>query len=224
MNGTGRRARLVALAIVAVFFAAWEGGVLLTHTPVYLLPAPSRVIQTLAANAELYAQAFLVTMGEALAGLALGLLAGGMIAALLTLQPGLEGGVMTLAILLKSTPMVAIAPLLTLWMGFGVLPKVIITALLTFFPALVNLLSGLQRPDPALLDLFRSWRATRWDIFIRLRVPSCLPYLFAALKISAPLALIGPDFAGAEPIGFAAFAALIGLLYGWMLRRGTASP
>ena len=101
-----------------------------------------------------------ITMGEALAGLALGLAAGALIAALLTLRPGLEGGVMTLAILLKSTPMVAVAPLLTLWLGFGVLPKIIITALLTFFPALVNLLTGLQRPDPILLDLFRSWRAT----------------------------------------------------------------
>ena len=113
------------------------------------------------------------------------------IAALLTLRPGLEGGVMTLAILVKSTPMVAIAPLLTIWLGFGVLPKIIITALMTFFPVLVNVLSGLQHPDPALLDLFQSWRASRWQIFLNLRLPSSLPYLFAALKISAPLALIG---------------------------------
>ena len=98
---------------------------------------------------------------------------------------------MTLAILLKSTPMVALAPLLTLWLGFGVLPKILITALLTFFPVLVNTLSGLQQPDPALLDLFRAWRASRWQIFLRLRLPSALPFLFAALKISAPLALIG---------------------------------
>ncbi len=87
--------------------------------------------------------------------------------------------------------MVAIAPLLTLWLGFGMLPKVISTALLTFFPVLVNGLSGLQRPDPALLDLFRSWHSTRWEIFVHLRLPSAAPYLFAALKISAPLALIG---------------------------------
>jgi ABC-type nitrate/sulfonate/bicarbonate transport system permease component len=187
----GQRSQWVALAIVVTFFVLWETGVQITRTPVYLLPAPSRVFQTLAANPAMYAEAFLITTGEALAGLVLGLLAGGIIAALLTLQPGLEGGVMTLAILLKSTPMVAIAPLLTLWLGFGVLPKIIITALLTFFPALINLLSGLQRPDPALLDLFRSWQASRWEIFLQLRLPSALPYLFAALKISAPLALIG---------------------------------
>ena len=182
---------LVALALVLAFFLAWEGGVALTNAPVYLLPAPSRVLQTLAANLPLYAEATLVTLGEALAGLLLGLLAGALLACLLTLQPGLEGGVMTLAILLKSTPMVALAPLLTLWLGFGVLPKIIITSLLTFFPVLVNMLSGLQRPDPALLDLFRSWQAGRWEVFLRLRLPSSLPYLFAALKISAPLALIG---------------------------------
>jgi len=185
------RSRWVALGLVLFFFAAWESGVTLAHTPPYLLPAPSLVLSTLAAHAGEYGSAALITLGEALAGLGLGLLAGGLIAVLLTLWPGLEGGVMTLAILLKSTPMVAVAPLLTLWLGFGVLPKIIITALLTFFPALVNLLSGLQRPDPALLDLFRAWRASRWEIFVRLRVPSALPYLFAALKISAPLALIG---------------------------------
>jgi NitT/TauT family transport system permease protein len=121
----------------------------------------------------------------------LGVLAGVLIASLLTLRPGIEGGVMTLAILIKSTPLVAIAPLLTLWMGFGILPKILITALLTFFPVLVNILSGLQHVDPALIDLFRSWRASRWEIFINLRLPSALPYLFASLKISAPLALIG---------------------------------
>ena len=182
---------LVALAIVAVFFVLWEIGVRLNNTPVYLLPAPTRVIAALAAHPGLFVSASALTLGEAAAGLVLGVLAGATIAALLTLRPGLEGGVMTLAILLKSTPMVAIAPLLTIWMGFGVLPKVVITALLTFFPVLVNVLSGLQRADPALLDLFRSLNASRWEIFLHLRAPSALPYLFAALRISAPLALVG---------------------------------
>ena len=188
---SGRRSSLVALAIVVVFFLAWEVSVTLLHTPIYILPAPSRVLQTLDANTGTYTEATLITLGEALTGLFFGLLAGTLLASLLILQPGLEGGVMTLAILLKSTPMVAIAPLLTLWLGFGVAPKVIITALLTFFPVLVNMLSGLQHPDPALLDLFRAWQASRWEIFLHLRLPSAAPFLFAALKISAPLALIG---------------------------------
>jgi ABC-type nitrate/sulfonate/bicarbonate transport system permease component len=180
-----------AWAIVAIFLAAWEAVVRLFQVKVYLLPAPSLVVRTLFENPQAYLDATLLTVGEAMAGLVLGLSAGFLLASLLTLRPGLENGVMTLAILVKSTPLVAIAPLLTLWFGFGVLPKIVITALLTFFPVLVNVLSGLQRVDPALMDLFRSWRAGRWDIFYHLRLPSSLPFLFAALKISAPLALIG---------------------------------
>lgn len=185
------RSTLAALGILAVFFLLWELWVRAAQIPAYLLPAPSRVIATLAANPATYAQASAVTLGEALVGLSLGVLAGLFIASLLVLRPGLEGGVMTLAILVKSTPMIAVAPLLTIWLGFGVLPKIMITALLSFFPVLVNVLSGLQRPDPALLDLYRSMNASRWETFASLRLPTALPYLFAALKISAPLALVG---------------------------------
>ncbi len=181
----------VAMIIILIFFVTWEILVSIRHTPIYLLPAPSRIILTLAENPIFYLQATIVTLGEALIGLLIGVLAGALLASILVLLPGLEDGVMTLAIFIKSTPLVAIAPLLTLWLGFGVLPKIIITALLTFFPVLVNIISGMQRVDSALLDLFRSWNASRWEIFRFLRVPTALPYLFTSLKIAAPLALIG---------------------------------
>jgi ABC-type nitrate/sulfonate/bicarbonate transport system permease component len=181
----------LALLLVALTLAFWEAIVRLREIPVYILPAPSRILATLFEHPLLYAEASLLTLGEALAGLALGTLAGIAVATLLGFWPRLEQGVMTLAILVKSTPLVAIAPLLTIWLGFGVLPKVIITALLTFFPVLVNVLSGLGAVDPALLDTFHSWNASKREIYRHLRVPTALPYLFAALKISAPLALIG---------------------------------
>jgi ABC-type nitrate/sulfonate/bicarbonate transport system permease component len=182
---------LIALVIILVFFGGWEAAVRLFGTPVYILPAPSVVIVTLVQHPQTYLDASVLTLGESLAGLAIGVLAGGVLAVLLIMFPGMEGGVMTLAILAKSTPMVAIAPLLTIWLGFGVAPKIIITSLMTFFPVLVNVLSGLLQVDPALTDLFHSWNASRWEVFRHLRLPSALPYLFAALKISAPLALIG---------------------------------
>lgn len=185
------RSTLTAWGIVLFFLGLWELAVWVLRIPSYLLPAPTRVVVTLFENLAFFSGSALLTTGEALAGLVLGVLSGGLIAAVLILRPGLEGGVMTLAILVKSTPLVAIAPLFTLWFGFGVLPKVLITALLTFFPVLVNILSGLQRVDPALLDLFHSWNASRSEIFLHLRLPASLPYLFAALKISAPLAMIG---------------------------------
>lgn len=182
---------ILALLIVGLAIAGWELAVHLRELPVYILPAPSKVLLTLVQNAGLYLEASLITLGEALTGLALGTLTGFAAATLLGFWPRLERGVMTLAILVKSTPLVAIAPLLTIWLGFGVLPKIIITALLTFFPVLVNVLSGLGSADPALLDTFHSWHASSREIYQHIRVPTALPYLFAALKISGPLALIG---------------------------------
>ncbi len=177
--------------MAASALALWEISVRLTDTPVYILPAPSRVMQTLFSQPLYFLEALAVTLGEALAGLTIGTLVGVLVAALVSLQPQLERGVMTLAILVKSMPLAAIAPLLTIWLGFGVLPKVIITALLTFFPTLVNVLVGLQSAEREMLDLMRVLRATDWQILIHLRAWLSLPYLFAALRVAAPLSLVG---------------------------------
>ncbi|MBI9051517.1 MAG: ABC transporter permease [Anaerolineaceae bacterium] len=186
-----KKTTIQAIFIVLAFFLLWEIGVHSLQIQPYILPAPSQVFGTLAVNATYFMQASFLTLSEALLGLLLGLICGFFLAVFLTLFPGWEDGVMTLAILVKSTPLVAIAPLLTLWLGFGTLPKILITALLTFFPVLVNMLSGFQKTDPALMDLFRAWYASPWEIFLHLRMRSAFPFLFAALKITAPLALIG---------------------------------
>ncbi|MBK8935779.1 MAG: ABC transporter permease [Chloroflexi bacterium] len=180
----------IALVIVGLTLLLWEAIVRWRAIPVYILPAPSLIGQTLVGNIGLFAEATAVTLSEALLGLLLGTTTGAGLAVLLSLWPRLERGVMTLAILVKSTPLVAIAPLLTIWLGFGMIPKIIITALLTFFPVLVNVLAGLQRADPAMLDLFHTWHSGRREIFRHVRAPSALPYLFTALKIAGPLALI----------------------------------
>jgi ABC-type nitrate/sulfonate/bicarbonate transport system permease component len=181
----------LASLIVLPTIMIWEVGVRAFQVPVYLLPSPSHVLINLMDNLQLYLEASLLTLVEALAGLLLGLFTGLCTATLLGLWPRMERGVMTLAILVKSTPLIAIAPLLTIWFGFGLMPKIIITALLTFFPVLVNVLSGFRSTDVALLDTFRSWHASRWEIFLHARAPSALPHLFAALRVTAPLALIG---------------------------------
>jgi len=183
--------RRITWAFILGTLAAWEAGVYFWHVPVYLLPPPSLILRTLIQNAPVYLHASLVTFGEALLGLCLGTCIGICIAVLVTFWPTLEHGIMSLAILVKSMPLVAIAPLLTIWLGFGWQPKVVITALVTFFPVLINVLVGLQTIDASLLDLFRSWRASRWEFLWHLRLPHSLPYIFAALKVSTPLALIG---------------------------------
>lgn len=191
----------VAAGMVAGALLLWEAAVRWWQVPVYLLPAPSRVVQTLLAQPLYYLQALLVTLGEAMAGLLFGAWIGIAVAVLISLFPQLERGAMTLAILIKSTPLAAIAPLLTIWLGFGVLPKIVITALLTFFPTLINVLVGLQSPGQELLDLMRVHQATRWQILIHLRAWMALPYLFAALRVAAPLSLMGAviaEWAGAS--------------------------
>ncbi|PJF48654.1 MAG: hypothetical protein CUN48_02490 [Candidatus Thermofonsia Clade 3 bacterium] len=186
-----RRDRGTTAGALVVALASWEVLVRVSNTPVYLLPAPSLVFHTLAQHLPTYLQAALITFGEAWLGLLLGAGVALCTAILVTLWPRVEQGVMSLAILVKSTPLVVIAPLLTIWLGFGWQPKVIITALVTFFPILVNALVGLQTITPSLHDLFRVWRASRWEALWHLRLPHSLPHLFAGLKVSAPLALIG---------------------------------
>lgn len=183
--------RGVALVMVAGAFGAWEAVVRLNETPVYLLPGPVVVGQNLAANFGPLAAAGSVTLAEALAGLLLGGGFGLGLAVLLNFWANLERGILTLAILLKATPLVAIAPILTIWLGFGPAPKIVVTALLTFFPVLINALTGFRAVDRAALELFQSLDASPGEIFWRLRWPGARPYLFAALKVVGPLALVG---------------------------------
>lgn len=187
--------------ILGVALVGWELVVRWQQVPVYILPAPSRIVATLVQNADRYAIAAVITLGEALGGLALGLCTGVLVAIVITFWKQLESGVLALAILIKATPMVAIAPLLMIWFGFGPAPKVIITALITFFPVLINVHSGLHAVDDALLDLLHTLNASRWEVFRYVRWPSAWPYLFVALKVTAPLSLIGAvvaEWAGAS--------------------------
>lgn len=171
--------------------AAWEVAVRLSGTPVYLLPAPSDVAGVLGEDAGGLLPAAGITLGEALAGLALGGAVGLGMAVVVTFWGQLEQGVMSLALLIKSTPIIAVAPILTIWMGFGHGPKVVVTALLTFFPVLINSLEGFRSVDPAIADWFRSIDAPPRQYFLQARWPSARPFLFAALKVAAPLSLIG---------------------------------
>ena len=178
---------LVVLGALAV----WEVAVGIAGTPVYLLPAPSDVAAVLGSDDAGPAPAAVTTLLRAVAGLAVGAAFGIGLAVIITFRGHLEQGVMSLALLVKSTPVIAVAPILTIWMGFGHGPKVIVTALLTFFPVLINALEGFRSVDPAIADWLRSIDASPGEVFVRARWPSSWPFLFAALKVAAPLALIG---------------------------------
>lgn len=185
-----RRWTTGAILVLAVLLA-WELGVRVSGTPVYLLPAPSDVAAMLAQDVGGLVPAAGVTLAEAVAGLALGGTVGLAMAVTVTFWGQLEQGVMSLALLIKSTPIIAVAPILTIWMGFGHGPKVVVTALLTFFPVLINSLEGFRSVEPAIADWFHSIDAPPRQYFLHARWPSARPFLFAALKVAAPLSLIG---------------------------------
>jgi NitT/TauT family transport system permease protein len=177
--------------VFAALLLAWEGFVRGFAVKAYLLPPPSTVAQALIAQPGRFAGAAALSLEAALGGLVIATASAFALAAVMAHSRPLERALYPPALLLKVMPIVAVYPLLTIWFGFGMWPKMLIAALLTFFPMLVNALVGLRSVDPAALDFLRTLHASTWQVFWRLRLPSSLPYLFAALRISVPLSLIG---------------------------------
>ncbi|TAJ19640.1 MAG: ABC transporter permease [Dehalococcoidia bacterium] len=178
------------VALTAIL-ALWEVYVRVRDVKDYLLPPPSAVFRALWDDPDRFASAAATSLTAALGGLVLasGIAFG--LAVLAAHSRVLERAIYPPALLVKVTPIVALYPLLAIWFGFGIGPKVAIAALITFFPMLVNAIVGLRSVDPQALDAMRVLAASRWEIFRRLRFPSSLPYVFAALRISVPLSLVG---------------------------------
>ena len=179
---------LVALSLLAL---GWELWVRLADTPVYILPAPTRVAERLAGDLSFFAWHGWVTFYEAVAGCAIGSAVAIVLAITMAHSRTAERSIFPIAVLVKVTPIIAVAPLFVIWFGFGSWPKMLIAALITFFPVMVNTVVGLRSVSPGSLDFLRSVDASPREIFWRLRAPASLPYLFAALRIAAPLAVIG---------------------------------
>ena len=142
-----------------------------------------------------------VTLAEIFAGLALGLIVATVIGYFLAKSPLLERILSPYIVASQAVPIVALAPLLVIWFGFGGLSKVLSCALTVFFPALVNTIVGIRSVEPDHRALMRSVQATRWQTFVKLEVPAALPVLFGGLKVAVTLAVIGAvvgEFVGAD--------------------------
>lgn len=194
--------RLVpAIVFIVCIIILWEFAVRAFSIPEYLLPAPSVILsRLLSMKMGLLAHTGYTAFESAL-GFFLGSAFGILLAVLFVHSRTLELGIYPYAIALKTVPIVAIAPLLIVWFGNGPLPKIIVAAIISFFPVVVNTTRGLRSVDAEAFDLFDSMSATPSQVFFKLRVPSALPYLFAALRISSTLAVIGAivgEFSGAD--------------------------
>ena len=179
---------LIALLIAAVAIEVW---VRLAEVSVWVMPRPTGVIENFFSDFGRYFNEGLKTLGVSLGGLAIGTAAATLLAAGVAHSQVLERAVLPIAIMVKVTPVVALIPLFIIWFGHGWNPKIAIAALITYFPVLINAIAGFRDVDPRMHDYFRSVDASTWEIFRHLRLPAAVPYLFASLKISVTLSLIG---------------------------------
>lgn len=190
------------LAVLLVVLALlWQYG---AHRLPYLLPPLPEVWSALKDDPGYFLENSWITLREALLGLLIGFVAAFLLAILVSEVPLARRAVMPVAVVLNVTPLVAIAPALVVAFGFGPAPKLILTALICFFPILINASVGLRSVPEPVLQVFRSVHASRWEVLRHLRIPGSLPYVFAALQIVFPLSVIGAVVAELSAAGSSA--------------------
>ena len=190
--GTNRWSLVLApLGVGVVVILFWQGLVTVFDVPSYLVPGPWLVAKTLVADWSLLSSSLLVTLSIALLALLAAVVLGVATAFVFVQSRAIEMSLLPYAVLLQVTPIVAIAPLIIIWVRDPLPALVICATIVALFPMIANTTLGLRSVDGGLLDLFRMNRASRWQTLFRLRVPSALPYFFAGLKVSSGLSLIG---------------------------------
>jgi NitT/TauT family transport system permease protein len=191
---------LPALTLVGAL-ALWEASIRVFKVPNFIMPAPSAIL----AEGWEWRYRFIghtwVTLYETLGGFALSIVVGVPLAVLIVYSPGLRNALYPLIVLTQSVPKIAIAPVLLLVLGAGEIPKVVVAFLVAFFPVVVDTATGLAATPPELLDLSRSYRASAFKTFLKVRLPMALPFVFAGAKVAITLSVIGAvvgEFVGSD--------------------------
>jgi NitT/TauT family transport system permease protein len=200
--------RVQSVLLLAALLALWEGAVRFFNVPGHLVPPVSDIgvalwrgfyASPLAKDGFWYHGG--VTLAEILLGFGIGSAVGLAIGIVVSQMPRLETLLGPYVAALQSVPKVAVAPIIVVWLGFGIGSKVLIICLLTFFPVLVTSIAGFKAVDPDRIDLLRSLSATRWQIFRKAKFPSAVPYIFAGLNMAAAFSVVGAvvgEFVGAQ--------------------------
>jgi ABC-type nitrate/sulfonate/bicarbonate transport system permease component len=193
--GAGLAHGVPAVLSVASAFVIWEIYVHLSGISPLVLPAPSRVLQQIVLNRALLWDNTVPTLKATFAGFSLSLTVAFALSIILDFMPRVRRALFPIFVVSQTLPLVAIAPLVVLWFGFDLTPKVLLVALVTFFPMLVALVDGYAATDPEIEELLRSMGASRRVVFRRARFPSAMPYFFAGLRISITYAVVAAIFA-----------------------------
>ena len=201
-RGSRQRSRaLYPMAAALLGVAAWYLVILALRMPDYVLPSPHQVFAELLAAPGLFLEHGAVTVSAALGGFLLSIVIGVPIAVAIAWSDAFGRAIMPFLIFSQTMPKVAIAPLFILWFGFGLVPKLVIAFLISFFPVVISMTTGLLAVEGEMLELVRSMSATKAQTFLKARVPTSLPFLFSGLKVSITLCVIGAivgEFVGAN--------------------------
>ena len=182
---------LPAAVIIGAIAGTWEALVAINDIPHWKLPAPSAVGEELWVSRGMLAEHTWVTLKEVLVGFAIALGAGVVLAGLINLSRTLQLVIYPSVIASATIPWIAVAPLLLIWVGYGMQHKVIVVALISFFPIVVNTVDGLRSSDPDMINLLRTLGANRWQVFTKVQIPTSLPSLFSGIKIAITVSVIG---------------------------------
>ena len=199
--------RTIAVPVVTliILLSAWAAVERLFNLNHIVVPSPGEVARAFLVNYSRLFRETGITMEESVLGFLLGSIGAYVVAVSFVYSRTIKDAVYPYAVALKSIPLIAIAPLLVLWFGNGLLSKIVMSALVAFFPVLVNSANGLTAVDPEALDLMKSLSASSWQVLTKIRIPNSLSYLMSGLKIASSLAVVGAvigEFTGAtEGIG-----------------------
>ena len=180
-----------AVAAVALLLILWQGVCMLGLVPGFMLPSPLEVVQAFISERKMLWEHAVVTLQEAFIGLALGVAIGFVFAVLMDTFEVLYKAIYPILVITQTIPTVAIAPLLVLWFGYEMTPKIILIVIATFFPVTVGLLDGFRAADKDAIGLLRSMGASRGQIFRYIKAPSALPQFFSGLRIAAAYSVVG---------------------------------
>ena len=189
------------LAGVIILISVWEGVTRIFQVPEYIFPRFSVLVVEFFKYPVYFLDGFLKTSAESCAGLLFGGIAAYVLAIVFSFSRVLEQLFYQWFVALKTVPIIAISPMIILWVGSGMLSKILMASIITFFPILVNTLQGFYNITDNQMNLFKSLNANFWQIFVHLRIPMSLGYFFTGLKIASPLSTIGAivsEFSGAN--------------------------
>ena len=197
---------VIPVLIILGLIVVWEICVNTMSIPAWQLPAPSSVILELVLSIELLWPHTIVTLLEIVIGFAISLIIGLALSAAIAYSSLLQRSIYPIVISSQTVPIITIAPLLLIWVGYGLAPKVIIVAIICFYPIVVNTVDGLKAIDPDMVNMMRSLGATKYQVFRKLQIPTALPFIFSGIKISISVsviaAVIGEWVGASEGLGY----------------------